>query len=212
MEEKKKKLTGQQGELMRALEISVDDLMANDEGYITEAQRESLPKRQGYQLLPYKIMGGAFAGFALIFPVLFMLIDDAPPEMLFMSLFFLAIASIAGGFGLYQQRRLKNDLASNEFQTVQGIAVVNIGENEAHLEINGLKLNASPDVLRRIRHLDPYIVHYLPNSKVILSMENLSDDDNIRQDERSSRLQDDDSADESSVNYEKLQENRQKFT
>lgn len=208
MEQKKKKLTGQQGELMRALDISAEDLLANDEGYITDEQRESVPKRQSYAFTQYKVLAGVFSSIALIFPVIVFLADDVPAEILFISLFFLAMATFFGGVGLYQYRRLKNDLASGSFQTVQGIAVVNVGESEANLEINGMKLNASPDVLRRVRHLEPYIIHYLPNSKVILSMEHIDNEDNIRQDESASRLQDDTRSEASLSEDEQLEEKR----
>ena len=53
-----------------------------------------------------------------------------------------------------------------------------------------MKLNASQDVLRRIKHLDAYVIHYLPNTKTILSMEHIDNDDNIRDDVAASRLRD----------------------
>lgn len=209
MENKKKKLTGQQGELMRALDISVDDLIANDDGYISDAQRESVPKRQSYQWLQYKILVGAFSSIALIFPILVFLLDDIEPAILLLSLFFISLATFFGSVGIYQYRRLKKDLEANTFPTVQGIAVVNIGESESYLEINGMKLNASPDVLRRVRHLEPYIIHYLPNSKVILSMEHIDDEDNIRQDASRSRLEDEVSDDSSHSDYEQSSQQNQ---
>ena len=45
-----------------------------------------------------------------------------------------------------------------------------------------MKLHAPPDVLRRVKHLDPYVIHYLPDSKVILSMEQIEENSNIRED------------------------------
>ena len=53
MSEKKKKLTGKQGELMRALDITPDDLEANDAGYITDNQRETVARRQRYERIPF---------------------------------------------------------------------------------------------------------------------------------------------------------------
>ena len=60
MEQKKKKLTGQQGELMRALDITPDDLIANDDGYVSERQQERVLKRQAYQWQQFKVMTVVF--------------------------------------------------------------------------------------------------------------------------------------------------------
>ena len=208
MEEKKKKLTGQQGELMRALEISVDDLIANDEGYITEAQRTSLPKREAYQWIGQLIIS-SIIGSVLLFillPMILTAMREIHPATLSNVTFLFLVTVFIAWHGFISYNRLKNDLLANKLHTVQGIAVINKGR----LEINGLKLNASPDVLSRVLNLAPYIVHYLPNSKVILSMEHISDDDNIRQDERSSRLQDADiSSEPLGANYDNSAENRQ---
>ncbi|GAB5492572.1 MAG: hypothetical protein Phog2KO_27870 [Phototrophicaceae bacterium] len=209
MDYKKKKITGQQGELMRALEISVDDLIANHEGYITEAQRVSLPKRQGYLWRPYRVTCGGCAFLGLIFPIMF-LGSIMPFVIIIFSLFSFAIAAFFGYSGLHQYSLMLIELTSNNFKTIQGIVVVYIGANGGYLEINGLKFNASHDVLHRIRHLEPYIIHYLSKTKIILSMEHIVDDDNIRQDERSSRLQDSDSASDTlGGNYDNSAENRQ---
>ena len=141
-EPKKKKLRGAAGELMRALQITPDDIEANEQGYITDHQRETLITRESQQFAP------------LYIPVL--------------------------------------------------IAVVTLDNtyNRGKLEINGMELKANPDILRRIRHLEPYIVHYLEDSKIVLSMAHLDDEANIRQDDSAaaSRLQehaavDSDSAD-----------------
>lgn len=188
MQEKKKKLTGQQGELMRSLGISMDDLIANDEGYITEEHQESVLKGQGYQLQQYAILSGIFTLMSVIFSGIALANPDKLLPLLFMGLFFLTVGLSAGGLRLYQGRKVKAELANNRFETVQGIAVVNVSWEEAYLEINGLKLNASPDVLRRVQHLQPYIIHYLPGSKVILSMQHIEENSNIR--ESSARLQD----------------------
>lgn len=188
MEEKKKKLTGQQGELMRALDISMDDLIANDEGYITESHRASVIKGQGYQWQQYTILSAVFTSMSVIFAGIASANPDKLLPLLFMGLFFLVVGLSAGGLRIYQQRKVKEALANNRFETVQGIAVVNVTWEESHLEINGLKLKASPDVLRRVKHLDPYIIHYLPGSKVILSMQHIEEDSNIR--ESTARLQD----------------------
>jgi hypothetical protein len=113
------------------------------------------------------------------------------------------ISIVLGAFLAYKWWTVRNELETSDVQTVQGIAVVSLDntQNRGKLEINGMELKASPDVLRRIRHLEPYIVHYLPDSKIVLSMAHLDDEANIRQDDSAaaSRLQeravDTDSAD-----------------
>lgn len=188
MQEKKKKLTGQQGELMRALDITMDDLIANDEGYITEEHQESILKGQDYQYQQYNILAGVFTFMSVVFAGIASANTDKLLPLLFMGLFFLVVGLSSGGYGVYKRRKVKAELASNHFETVQGIAVVNVSWEEAYLEINGLKLNASPDILRRVQHLQPYIIHYLPGSKVILSMQHIEENSNIR--ESSARLED----------------------
>lgn len=193
-EPKKKKLTGQQAELMRALDIAPEDVEANDAGYITEHQRSKVMRGQWYRWWPYLIPTVMFT----VMPILFLVIAAAEAEAAFpmtlLSLIFLATAAAFGGVIGWQWNNLRRDLAQNEIKTVQGIAVVSISQPSngatSFLEINGLRLKASPRVLLRVRHLDPYVVHYLPDSKVILSMQHIDEDENIRHQEAAARLGD----------------------
>ncbi len=174
MEEKKKKLTGEQGELMRAFNISVDDLIANDGGYITDEQCENVPQRQAYQWKEYRNIALVLLLFNLAVPIItFFNFEEAPLVALLISIFLLSLASIFGTISFMRFRKIKKDLAKGTLRTAQGLAVVNLGGSQSYLEINGEKLHASPDVLRRVQHLKPYVIHYLPNSKVILSMERI---------------------------------------
>jgi hypothetical protein len=196
MEHKKKKLTGQQGELMRALDITHDDLRANDNGVISPEQRESLVKRQNYQWKEYNVIGIAMTLFGLIVPTIAFFASegnldrDAVIGISVLVSIFMLIGVTSLGYGFLKRQQLQIDLKNNLVATTQGIAVVNISDEESILEINGMKLNASQDVLRRIKHLDAYVIHYLPNTKTILSMEHIDNDDNIRDDVAASRLRD----------------------
>lgn len=191
-EVKKKKVGGQEAELMRALDMTPEDLEANDTGYITEHQRETVVRRQMYRWWPFLIPAGIF----MFIPLIYLVIAAAEPEaalpMLFTSLGFWAGAAGFGGAVWWQWSRLKKDLAKGEVRTVQGIAVVNVNYAKntynSYLEIGDLKLKASPKILLRVRHLEPYIVHYLPESKVVLSMQYIDEDQNIRQEAAESRL------------------------
>lgn len=193
-EPKKKKLTGQQAELMRALDIMPEDIEANDAGYITDHQRNTVMKRQWYRWWPFLIPAGIF----LVLPIIYLIIGLSEPDaalpMFLTSLGFLGGAVGFGGVVWWQWNTLQKDLAKGEVRSVQGIAVVNVNRANnnsiSYLEINGLKLKASPNILLRVRHLDPYVVNYLPDSKVIVSMQHVDEDQNIRQEEAESRLGD----------------------
>ncbi|MCA9911934.1 MAG: hypothetical protein KC496_01235 [Anaerolineae bacterium] len=193
-EPKKKKLTGQQAELMRALDITPEDIEANDAGYITEHQRNTVMKRQWYRWWPFLIPTGIFTLMPMFFMVIAATEAEAVLPLVLTSIGFWITAAAFGGTLWWQWLQLQKDLRKNEIHTIQGIAVVNVSRTNnssiSYLEINGMKLKASPEVLLRVRHLDPYVVNYLPESKIILSMQHVDEDQNIRQDEAETRLVD----------------------
>jgi len=208
VEEKKKKLSGQQGELMRVLDIVPDDLIANDEGYISERQQESVLKRQAYQWQGFFVVSILLGLFGLLFGGFAAFNTDKLLPLLAMTGFFLLIATFLGVASALYRQKVKGELQKNRFETTQGIAIVNVTEHQSQLEINGLKLDASPDVLRRVQHLQPYLIHYLPESKVILSMEHITESSNIRDDAATDRLQD--TVDD--TDYHSEQDNQQQST
>ena len=205
-EPKKKKLRGAEGELLRALQISPDDVQANDQGYITDHQRETLITREHKQFAPLYVP--TLIGF-FVFLFMLMLSTFAPiaPEDMEAFLFLTGsaglISGVLGAFLAYNWWVVRNELKADDVQTVQGIAVVTLDNthNMGKLEINGVELKASPDILRRIRHLEPYTVHYLPDSKIVLSMAHIDDEANIRRDDSAatSRLQETPAVDSDTV-------------
>lgn len=190
MSEKKKKFGGHHGELMRVLEITPDDIEANDAGYISQHQREMIVQRESIQRRQY------FVGAIVVAAVAVFLMGLSIPEpedirLLFSLAGLLFVVSAAlGVVGFGKQKQLERELGNNDIATLQGIAVVNISDTTSVLEINGEQLKASPDILRRIKHLEPYVVHYLPKSKAILSMQPLDEDGNMRDDFATGRLVD----------------------
>lgn len=189
-EDKKKKKTGQQAELMRVLDVTPDDLMANDQGIITEAQRQTFVANQQYRWKQSQQVLIPFSLAALVMIVFSFLIPDGVGLSILGSIF--AVLGAVAYLDIARKKGLiANELSRNQLETVQGVAVVNRTETTSLLEINGLKLHTSPDVLNRVRHLEPYVVHYLPQSNLILSMEHIAEDSNIRTDEATSRLVDD---------------------
>lgn len=196
MDEKKKKVSGQQGELMRTLDISIEDIEANNEGYITEEQQASVLKRQGYRWRQHVILTIVFTLFGTLLPGIILAAEGAENARVVagISLFFLMVATGFGVYGYWNRNRLQKELSEHKIATIQGIAVVTNTLEQSYIEVNGLKLHAPADAVKRIRHLDPYIVHYTTDSKTILSMEHIDDDDNIR--ESSARLQESDSSED----------------
>ncbi|MEL6526096.1 MAG: hypothetical protein AAFQ07_10350, partial [Chloroflexota bacterium] len=63
---------------------------------------------------------------------------------------------------------------------IEGVVIVPEGSHYT-LEINGHKLRANRKILDRIRHLETYTIYYLERSKVILSMEPIEAEDNLRE-------------------------------
>ena len=199
MSEKKKKYGGQHGELMRVLDITPEDIAANDAGYISEHQREVVNQREGHQRRQYILAGIVMALIAVVFMGVSLIDPDDVQVWILLSSLMLSLSLFLGGFGFVMRQQLQNELNKGKVATVQGIAVVVLEEDKQHLEINGQKLKANPDVLRRVKHLDPYVIHYLPNSKTILSMQPLSEDGNLREDIAAGRLAD--SADTDVLDY-----------
>ena len=79
---KKKKYTGQQGELMRALNIDSDDIRANDAGYVSDNQRVTVVKRQRYEILPFTIIALVFGLLPVLFAVITYLTGEQNPELM----------------------------------------------------------------------------------------------------------------------------------
>ncbi|MEL6307509.1 MAG: hypothetical protein AAFR81_07910 [Chloroflexota bacterium] len=192
----KKKLTTASGELMQALNITPEDLAANNNGYITDHQREMLSDPNAgshgnyYAVgcltsligLGFLVVGGVFAFLSAPVTDLYL--------MLVMMGIFLSISVFTIVIGRRKRYALIDELERSAFSTMQGVAIVKLDENNSTVEINDIVFDPDKDVLFRIKHLEPYLVHYLPKTKTILSMEHIPDNPNLRNQARSSRLDD----------------------
>ncbi len=180
MEKRKKKLLSADGELMHALGITEDDLTANANGVLTPHQVDDLLHSE-----TYKRYGPLFFGF--IFSAIGVAALSVPVNLLFnppiawgefigtsvLGLIFAGIGFLALAIRTAKRRNIDADIANNRLSTMQGIAVVTTGDNDTkgYLEVNEQRFDVSEDVLKRIQHLEPYLVHYLEVSKVIISMQ-----------------------------------------
>jgi hypothetical protein len=113
-----------------------------------------------------------------------------------LGLIFAAIGFIALALRAVKRRNIDADIANNRLSTMQGIAVVTTGDNDTkgYLEVNEQRFDVSKDVLKRIQHLEPYLVHYLQESKVIVSMQHFDTSNDHFKDEASNQLTDADDA------------------
>lgn len=196
----KKKLLSADAELMRALGITDDDLAANEAGQVTQRQREVVEEYDFYQKIGQLFMGGIFGIIGVIALIAAMLELTRPGElgadlgfMLFGAIF------VVIAFGMIRSRSHKRhtiamDVLENRVGTMQGIAVVTQRDDNTpgYLEVNDQRFEVGDEVLKRIRHLEPYLIYFLQESKVVIAMQHMdSEDDNIK-DEAANRLQDDD--------------------
>ncbi|MCA9915124.1 MAG: hypothetical protein KC496_17335 [Anaerolineae bacterium] len=180
MEKRKKKLLDADGELMNALGITEDDLAANENGVLTPHQVDTLRQSEtynGYGSLLFGFIFGAIGIATLGVPVSLLfnppIAWDEFIGVSILGLIFSVIGFIAIALRTVKRRKMDADIANNRLSTMQGIAVVTVGDSDTrgYLEVNEQRFNVSKDVLKRIQHLEPYLVYYLEESKVILSMQ-----------------------------------------
>lgn len=186
MTKAKKKLTSVSGELMEALNITPDDLAANNDGYISDHQREALSEPMAGS------HGNHYAvGFLLMMIALGILVVGGGLSLLFSSPtdgytiligtgILLGVSIFIIFLGRRKRYALIDELERNEFATMQGIAIVQLDDNTSKFEINDVMFKPDRDIVLRIKHLEPYLIHYLPESKTILSMEHIPDNPNLR--------------------------------
>jgi hypothetical protein len=191
-QKKKKKPGGVQAELMNALNITPDDIRANENGHITDGQRDRLRQHRQKRERFYAGLALAVTVAVTFWLTVFGFLFGLAENITLLALITLLVAGGLAGVAWFAKRQqLIQQTTADQVESVQGIVVANTENNR--LEINGLRLRASADVLRRVRHLEPYVVHYLPGSKIVLSMEYIDNGDNIRHDRADSaadRLQD----------------------
>jgi len=180
-EKSKKKRVSARGELMRVLNITEDELRANAAGYLTDLQRATLMDTLQHRTRTTGILGRVFASLGVVFLLLggvlytTSIVPVVPIVFALLGVIYTILGSAFIGTEALQRGRLRRDIADNAPRTVEGIAVVNINDRQRTgvLEIGGLRLHASPDVLRRVRHMEPYVAHYLPETHTLISLDQI---------------------------------------
>lgn len=156
--------------LLRALGITEDDILANQDGFITKHQQTAILNSQRYRwairrnLWAFVLLGVLFVGVGLTN-------RDFLLGGVFMCLIFLSLAAIIYAITWLQERRIVNEMKQNTVKSAWGkVLVKNVGR-EAILEIEGLHLHVPSNLLRIVKNRATYRVYYLPKSNVLLSIE-----------------------------------------
>jgi len=159
--------------LMDTFRFNLRDLHANREGRITKSQASKIIQRDA------RYLQQSIAGLVVVFliSVFVILIDgvvnarDAgfmgeivSPVLVFSGLmlpiFLLRLA--------YMQSQVHS---SRQIAMIQGIIVLDTSPQRTMVKIGRVKLHAHRDALLTLKHMTPYVMHYLPESKIIVSVE-----------------------------------------
>lgn len=169
----KNKYFSQEQVLMDAFGFNLRDLHANREGRITKSQfkkaiqHDTRPIRQiilvslvitllSAIVLITDIAGNDSRGLTTIGDMAFMVLVYSGLVLIITTLMWLPFISL--------NRR-------QEVATTQGIVIVDIHASRAIVKIGNMRLRASRDAILTLKHMNPYVIHYLPGSKVIVSVE-----------------------------------------
>lgn len=171
--------------LMSKLGFTADELTANREGYMTEAQRERLRR----ELIPYGslVMGLSITVLLIVsyFVIQWLLgLSDLNDNGAFLIILVIAgvicipLAMLESGI---HQRRTRLDLHKGIVKSACGPAQLEIGwrvlgiklrtRNTHQLLIGGMRFAVSENVLLAFHDGTSYCVYYAPHRKILLSAE-----------------------------------------
>jgi Zn-dependent protease with chaperone function len=168
-----------QQELMNVFDFTWHDLAANREGRITEVQKKKVMRLQGSVWNP---MMWIFS-FMLIMLFAFVFWISLSSYLSFIELINTGIYVPFSIIGLlisvfivaawYSKQKIWRDLQTEIVETIQGIAIVETDPRglAGSITIHDVRMQARRECILRIKHLEPHVIHYLPNSKVIVSVE-----------------------------------------
>ncbi|MGB7340111.1 MAG: hypothetical protein WBC91_14540, partial [Phototrophicaceae bacterium] len=133
----KKKFLTADSELMHALEITAEDLIANDNGQLLSHQHEIIRKSDAYSRVSELILGvvfGGIGGIALLGAIstLFTVPINLSATFgigLFGLIFFL-IGLVSIRSRNKTRQAVEGDIANNRLTTIQGIAIVTASERD----------------------------------------------------------------------------------
>ena len=172
-----KKTIDQQQEIMRVLEFNYRDLDANREGRITYQQGKEIWKRESHHwqkplrmafILGLGTIGLALLGLSNLFG------RESSLFTLWVAGLNLFLVLIYFSAALIKMLPLYIDISQREVRQMHGIVIHNYIDGyhpRDAFTINSQQFRAKEPVLKSIEHLEPYVVHYLPRSKAIVSVE-----------------------------------------
>jgi hypothetical protein len=163
-----------------AFRFDNEDLDANRNGYMTKRQRVTLNNKRWEKMLPYT---GIVALLAFMF-VCGLTSSGSRPDAIQNTLSGLGLLLCIFGplivgtslLGYREWRRIKTDLYKGDVSIAMGLVRLDIlssgkGSISYKLDIAGTKFDISKDQLLAIKNGERYRVFFVPNSKVILSVE-----------------------------------------
>lgn len=171
--------------LMSKIGFSADELTANREGYMTEAQRERLRRK----LIPYGslVMGLSITVLLIVsyFGIQWLLglsyLNDKGASLIILvivGVIGIPLAMLESGI---HQRRTRLDLHKGIVESACGLVHLEFGwrvmgirirtRNSHQLTIDGVRFAVSESVLLAFHDGTSYCVYYAPHRKIILSAE-----------------------------------------
>lgn len=169
-----------QKELMRIMNITWDDIRVNEQGVISNHQRNTRGERVAVanESRLFFVMGLVFSltavGIFILTHTMPSVDDDRFVGITLPIIFGLIGLSCLLGFYMII-RAVRLDFRGNRVEQVAGLAIVTITDDSAMLKVNDETFSAHREVLERIKHMEPYVIYYLPRTKNVMSIQHLSD-------------------------------------
>jgi len=158
---------------MDAFGFNLRDLHANREGHITKSQFKKAIQRDTRPIRQIILVSLVITLLSAIVLITDIVSNDSrglstTGEVAFMVLIYSGLFLIVATLTWLPFISLN---IRQEVATTQGIVIVDIHPNRAIVKIGNLKLRAHRDAILTLKHMNPYVIHYLPGSKVIVSVE-----------------------------------------
>lgn len=168
---------------MQAFRFNQRDLVANREGHITKTHGRKILERELWDrdshimrtILPFIIILILPALVCILsgFTVIEFAMSDSPiPEGAIQVMLGSLVIILICVVGIYFiTRSLFRDVNQGEVVTIQGLAIVDNNPKSPSLTVNNVNLRLNRKALITLKHMEPYVFHCLPKSKVVVSVE-----------------------------------------
>ncbi len=162
--------------LAEALKFTHDDLSANRDGYMTKEQRKRLRLIGLSQYLPSAV-GSIVFGAAFILCLLLLLARLRDNTLLILSAFFGFGSLWLAGYAYVQRRKFKADLEKGDVVEAAGQINLNIfglsNRVSFSIGIEKQRFRVTRQILLVFKNGEPYRIYYTPNTKTLLSAEQI---------------------------------------